>query len=49
MGRGSPWRGSRDIPRRGSCAVVVKAWWPVRYRWGVVALGVVALGVVAEI
>ena len=22
--------------------MVVKAWWPVRYRWGVVALGVVA-------
>ena len=42
MGRGSPWRGSRDIHRRDSCAVVVKAWWPVRYRWGVVALGVVA-------
>ena len=42
MGSGSPWRGSRDIHRRDSCAVVVKAWWPVRYRWGVVALGVVA-------
>ena len=41
MGRGSPWRGSRDMHRRDSCAVVVKAWWPVRYRWGVVALGVV--------
>ena len=25
--------------------MVVKAWWPVRYRWGVVALGVIARGV----